>query len=87
MSRFYLNAVPPGPDLLRSLKARVEGKPDDSFAGAIKAARRRGENNREAFRNAPHTQYLKRLIPITGLALLLYVPALIWAIPTLFAGL
>ena len=87
MSRFHLNAVPPGPDLLCSLKARVEGKPDDSYAGAVEAARRRGENNRDAFSNAPHTQYLKRLIPITGLALLLYVPALIWAIPTLFEGL
>ena len=87
MSRFYLNVVPPGPDLLRSLKARVEGRHDDSLAGVVEAAQQRGEDVNAAYTRAPHVHHLKRVLPVAALALALYVPALIWAIPTLFATL
>ena len=76
----FMAWVRPMRDVLRSLKARVEGTEDTSMVGRVQRARAQGGDIDTAFHAASPLRALPGMVAGSALLLVLALPAILWAL-------
>lgn len=86
VSRLIINLVSPAKDVLKSLKAQVEGTEDHSIAGRVALAKNNNESLDGAIFAGTVVQNGLKILPLAAVGITVFLPIFLWAIMTLALG-